>query len=228
MDKKPHLIACYSPKGGTGKTTISTQLASSARVLDNKVCFYDLDPQLSATEYFNSVHEKFRPQTILSNFEEAPPKDVDFIFLDCEPSSLRFIPPKDFLIIAPTLASRLDLHAYRHIFELEQQGYNVIRVINQYSMVRIDDSDTLKALNPCCVISQNAAIKAAMNNNKTVWNSNHPNGKRAKFQFSYLIQRIMKGSAETLTNDDITMIGLFGVKTEEEYKELQKNNKKGK
>lgn len=212
MEKKPILIACYSPKGGTGKTTISTQLATSARILGKNVCFYDLDPQLSATEYFNSIGEKFRPQQIESDFNVPPKEGTNFVFLDCEPSSLRFIPPKDFLIIAPTLASRLDLHAYRHILELEKNGYRVIRVINQYSMVRNDDADTLKALNPCCVISQNSAIKTAMNNNKTIWNSNHPNGKRAKYQFRYLIERITEGYAEELTNNDITRIGLLGKK----------------
>lgn len=211
--KIPKLIACYSPKGGCGKTTISTQLAVSAKAQGFKVCFYDLDPQKTASYYLNQIGAKYKPDVILNDFNEAPPRDADFIFLDCEPST-RFIPPKDFIIVAPTLASKIDLHSYRTVLELEQEGYTVIRVLNQFSMVRGDDKTVKTKLDPCVVIGQNTGIRHAMNNSKTVWNSNHPSGKRARNQFTYLISRVLAGSAETLTNKDINAIALFGEKEE--------------
>lgn len=206
------IIATFSPKGGSGKTTITANLASYAVTMGKKVCLYDNDPQLSITEYFNNVSEKYKPQQIESNLNTAPKQGTDFVFVDCEPSIKGFIPSKDFLIIAPTLSSRLDLHSYRFILELESKGYDVIRVINKYSMTRNNDKATLEALSPCCVISQNSAIEFAMSNQKTIWNSNHPNGKRARNQFSYLFERMMIGSAETLNHEDITRIGLLGKK----------------
>lgn len=211
MKHTKKLIACFSPKGGSGKTTTSTQLAISAKVSGAKVCFYDLDPQQTASFYFNRIGDKYKPDAILTSFDIAPPDDCEFIFIDCEPST-RFIPPKDFLIVAPTLASSLDLHSYRKVFELEQLGYKVIRVLNQYSRVRNDDSQVKEHLDPCVVISANSGIRVAMNNGKTIWNSNHPGGKRAKHQFTYLIKRILLGSAETLTDDDINRIMLKGEK----------------
>lgn len=208
--KKPKLIACYSPKGGVGKSTISTQLAVSAKAQGKKVCFYDLDPQKTASYYLNQIGDKYKPDVILHDFyNQAPPDDCDFIFLDCEPSN-RFIPPKQFIIVAPTLASGMDLHAYRTVLELEQEGYTVIRVLNQYSMVRGDDTKVKEKLDPCVIIGQNTGIRHAMNNFKTVWNSNHPSGKKARNQFKYLISRILVGSAETLSNKDINAISLFG------------------
>lgn len=213
MNKQPvekHLLACFCPKGGTGKTTIATQLAVSARVKNRNVCFYDLDPQKTASFYFSRIDEKYRPNTILHDFSERPPAEADFLILDCEPS-MRFVPPPAFTIIAPTLASILDLHAYRKVLELEDK-YKVIRVINQYSMVRNDDKAVKDKLDPCVVISANTGIKHAMANGKTIWNSNHPGGKRAKHQFTYLIKRILEGSAETLTHDDIANILVKGEK----------------
>lgn len=209
--KQPKLIACYSPKGGCGKTTISTQLAVSAKKQGFKVCFYDLDPQKTASYYLKQIDVKFQPDIILNDFNIAPPSDIDFIFLDCEPST-RFIPPKEFTIVAPTLASKLDLHSYRTVLELEQQGYKVIRVLNQFSMVRGDDKTVKDKLEPCVIISQNTGIRHAMNNSKTVWNSNHPSGKKARNQFMYLITRILAGSAEKLTNSEINQISLTGKK----------------
>lgn len=205
-----HLLACFCPKGGTGKTTIATQLAVSGRVKKRNVCFYDLDPQQTASFYFSRIDEKYRPNTILTDFSERPPAEADFIILDCEPS-MRFVPPPAFTIIAPTLASILDLHAYRKVLELEGT-HQIIRVINQYSMVRKDDKAIKDSLDPCVVISANTGIKHAMANGKTIWNSNHPGGRRAKMQFTYLIKRIIAGSAETLTHDDIANILITGEK----------------
>ncbi len=207
------LIACFSPKGGSGKTTIATQIACTAKHFGHSVVFYDLDPQKTASFYLTRLNEKLQPDALFHDFNTAPPK-ADFIILDCEPS-MRFVPPKDFLIVAPTLASPLDLHSYRKILEMENDGYNIIKVVNQYSSVRTDDKSVKETLDPCIVITQNTGIRQAMGNNKTIWNFTHSSMKRARNQFNYLIQRIMRGTAETLTEEDITYIMLKGAKKNE-------------
>lgn len=209
--KKRYLLAFYSPKGGSGKTTLSTQLAISAKQFGAKVCFYDLDPQKTASFYFLYINPKYQPDIVYNDFSQIPPDDCDFIIIDCEPST-RFIPPKEFLIVAPTLASSLDLHSFRTVLELEDKGYTVIKVINQYSPIRKDDKECKAHLDPCVVISANSGIRTAMNNKKTIWNSNHPGGKKAKNQFTYLISRIVKGTAEKITDEDMLNINLYGTK----------------
>jgi len=45
-----HTIACSLPKGGTGKSTVATNLAGALNKQDKNVLFVDLDPQGNATE----------------------------------------------------------------------------------------------------------------------------------------------------------------------------------
>lgn len=205
MTTKKHLLAFYSPKGGSGKTTISTQCAASATRAGKVVAFYDLDQQKSATFYLSKLPERFKPKYILHDINEAPPDDSTHIMLDCAPN-VDFIPPKEFTIIAPTLTNSLDLHAYRKIFELEQMGYNVIRVINKFSLITSTDKDIKEQLDPCILLSVNAAVTYAMNNGLTLWNNSYSNPVRARNQFNYLISRIIEGSAETLTLDEFNKI----------------------
>lgn len=195
---KPLFLALFSPKGGVGKSTLATQIAVASKMNKYTVAFYDLDKQQTSTFYFSMIDEKYKPDMIYNNLDIEPDFMPDIVIADCPPN-LDVIPPKDFLIIAPTNTSILDLHAYRTVRELEEQGYNIIKVINNFSLVRNDDKDLLKDFNECVIISTNAAIRVAMNNGKTIWNSHHPNGKRAKKQFNYLLSRIKLGKAEEMT-----------------------------
>lgn len=200
MEDKKHktlFLALFSPKGGVGKSTLATQIAVASKMNKYTVAFYDLDKQKTSTFYFGMVDDKYRPDMIYDNLDTEPETMPDIVIADCPPN-LDVIPPKEFLIIAPTNTSILDLHAYRKVLELEKDGYNIIKVINNFSLVRNDDKDLLKEFSECVIISTNAAIRVAMNNGKTIWNSHHPNGKRAKKQFNYLLSRIKIGKAEEM------------------------------
>ncbi len=201
----------FSSKGGVGKTTLATNIAGICVKMGLIVCFYDLDPQKSAADFISKVTEKYRPKYTFTDIQKAPPNDVDVIIIDCPPNT-DFVPPKDFLVISPTLTSAHDKHSYQTTLNLENEGYQVIRVVNQYSMVRSDDKLVREALNPCVVIGQNAAITSATNRYKTIWNYSHPSINRARNQFVYLMSRMSIGKAETLTDKDITSIGLVGEK----------------
>lgn len=191
------LLAFFSPKGGVGKTTLSTQTAVSAVMNKKTVVFYDLDQQKTSSMYFSTIDEKYRPAEILHNLSTPPSvKNIDYVIADFPPN-LSVLPPKDFLLISPTTSSSLDLHAYRVVLELEED-FKIIKVINQFSKARKDDKALLEneRFKNCVVISTNQAIRHAMNIKKSVWNSNITGGSKAKRQFQYLFDMIEKGEAD--------------------------------
>lgn len=195
-------IAFFNPKGGVGKTTTSTQTAVAVVMNKLNVAFYDLDKQKTATFYFSTIDEKYRPQFISNDLSIAPPSNTDVVILDCPPN-MEFVPPPNFLIVAPTSSTMLDLHAFKRVLELEQKGYKVIKVINNFNQIRNDDKALLQQFKNCCVITSNSGIRHAMNNSKTIWNSNHPGGKKAKKQFNYLLSCITKGEAPEIDIETI-------------------------
>lgn len=188
------LLAFFNPKGGVGKSTLSTQTSVAATMNDYKVAFYDLDKQKTATFYFSTIDEKYRPPFIGHSLEEQPPADTNLIVVDCPPN-LDFVPPKEFLIVAPTSSTMLDLHAFREVLKLEAKGYKVIKVINNFNQIRKDDKALLDEFKNAAIITSNSGIRSAMNNGKSIWNSNHPGGRKAKRQFNYLLKCIAQGFA---------------------------------
>jgi cellulose biosynthesis protein BcsQ len=191
------IVAFLNAKGGVGKTTLSTQVAVAGVMNGYKVVFYDLDKQKTASFYFSTIDEKYRPAEIHHSINTPPKNGADLIVIDCPPT-MDFVPPKGCLIVAPTLTAMPDLHAFRKVLELEQEGYKVIKVINQFNMIRNDDKALLGELKECVVITANSGIRFAMSNKKSIWNSNHPGGKKAKREFNYLLSRIKSGNAETM------------------------------
>jgi cellulose biosynthesis protein BcsQ len=216
------IVSVTNPKGGVGKTTISTQIAVAGVMNGYNVVFYDLDKQKTASFYFSTIDEKYRPAEIYHSIDIKPKGRADLIVLDCPPN-LDFVPPKGCLLVSPTLTSMQDLHAFRKVLELEQQGYKVIKVINQFNMIRNDDKALLSQLGECAVITANSGIRFAMSNRKSIWNSNHPGGKKAKREFNYLLSRIKAGSAESMTIAKVKQIsaGVYSPEDEEKKDPIQ-------
>lgn len=203
-DKKPkkRLYAVFNSKGGVGKTSIATQISVALTQYKYKVAFYDLDRQQTAKFYFSLVNEKYRPAWIFTSLDEQPPEDADIVLLDCPPN-LDALPPKAFTLIAPTGASGFDIHSYRRVLDLEQQGYEVIKVLNNFSLSRNDDKELLATYPQSVVISQNSAIRTALSNGKTIWNSGHPTAPRAKKQFEMLMKAMATGVVETMDTEKV-------------------------
>lgn len=205
-------FAVSGTKGGIGKSTIATQLSVLCTLMGKKVIFIDRDPQQSATHYFLAIEEDYRPDAIYHHYDVRPSFVPDVIIIDYPPYAEE-IPPKGFTVLCPTRSTRLDLQSYRKSLELVQNGYDVIKIINDFSLTSSRDKALLDSLGDCCIISRNAAISSAMDNGKTIWNSGIKTrfGKRAKNQFYYLYQRAMAGSAEQYTIEQLKALDKFNI-----------------
>ena len=125
------IISIVQQKGGSGKTTISTNLAVYLSILGKKIGFVDLDPQQSATMWYKLRQENNGDNTIdllLHNYDiqevlSAHKSNYDFIIIDTPPHSYETAKPlvvlSDFVII-PTQLSPMDIWASQTILDLVQ------------------------------------------------------------------------------------------------------------
>ncbi|AYH43374.1 ParA family partition ATPase [Azoarcus sp. DN11] len=123
------VIALLSQKGGSGKTTVTMQLAAALVLRGYRVAVADLDPQESATRWAESAPadapfpaRMLRP---LGDTEEIrqtlwpATREVDFILFDCPPSiehphTVSALELCDFAIV-PVVPSPTDLWSTRAI-----------------------------------------------------------------------------------------------------------------
>lgn len=214
MTKKTKLIAFLNYKGGVGKTFLSTTMATKYKDLGKTVVFYDLDPQSTSSYYFERIEKKYRPDEIITDFKQVfKTENPDYILVDCPPSQA-FTPPKDFLIVSPTFSTKDDLHSFRKIQELEDQGYKVLKVINHFTLLKKADKELLEMFKNCAVVGANQAIINSRNNDETLWNTDEPNIFKAKHQINYLYECIEKEECEPLTYQQVKSIMLCGNKDE--------------
>ncbi|MBS1198546.1 MAG: cobyrinic acid a,c-diamide synthase, partial [Proteobacteria bacterium] len=114
-----------NPKGGCGKSTIATHLASWFARFDDIVYLGDLDRQQSSRQWLD-LRPKHLPDIRLWDLcgrEEigSPPEDADFAIIDT-PAGLHGKPLRKMLnevdrIVVPVLPSRFDMLASRDFFE---------------------------------------------------------------------------------------------------------------
>lgn len=119
------IIAVVNQKGGSGKTTISMQLAGSLSRRDNRVLVVDADPQGTATRWAASAEdEKPFPAAVvgLSAANAKVHREVkkfvdnyDYILIDCPPAADSPVPQSALMIadlaLVPIIPSPLDMWA---------------------------------------------------------------------------------------------------------------------
>jgi chromosome partitioning protein len=119
------IIAVVNQKGGSGKTTLSMQLAGALARRGNKVLVVDADPQGTATRWAATADdEKPFPASVVglsaasSKVHREVRKFVDdyqFIIIDCPPAADSPIPQSALLIadlaLVPIIPSPLDMWA---------------------------------------------------------------------------------------------------------------------
>ena len=88
-----NVIACYSIKGGVGKTALAVNLAYAFRESGLRTLLLDLDPQGAASFYFRTGSAgKFKirdPRTLADGLRKNI-RESDFPGLDIIPSSLAY------------------------------------------------------------------------------------------------------------------------------------------
>jgi chromosome partitioning protein len=115
-------ILIVNPKGGSGKTTIATNLASYYALWEIPTALIDYDPQLSSTEWLEQRPARFPPikSVNASRGQYRYPKDIQRAIIDspARPSRAQLI--KLFhladVVLVPVLPSPIDIRAAGHFF----------------------------------------------------------------------------------------------------------------
>lgn len=130
-------VAVVNSKGGSGKTTLATNIASYYASKSLKTCIIDHDPQGSASFWANSRPESSIKIQTISAFKQTsmttrswflrPEANTERVVIDT-PSGLDVLQFKSTLdqadaILIPVLPSSIDIHAVTHfIADLLLQG----------------------------------------------------------------------------------------------------------
>ncbi|HWS86431.1 MAG TPA: ParA family partition ATPase [Pyrinomonadaceae bacterium] len=128
------IIAVCNQKGGTGKTTVSMQLAGSLARRGGRVMVVDADPQGTATRWAATAPDDRAFPAVVMGLSAAGGKlhrevrklvgDYDYIVIDCPPAADSPVPQSALLVadlaLVPIIPSPPDLWAavgIRHIIE---------------------------------------------------------------------------------------------------------------
>lgn len=76
-----HAILVANPKGGSGKTTLATNLAGSLANAGDAVCLWDLDRQHSSLEWLR-LRPSYLPKIVRLDQREHMPKKAQWLVLD--------------------------------------------------------------------------------------------------------------------------------------------------
>jgi chromosome partitioning protein len=130
-------VAIISQKGGAGKTTLAINLTVESERNGYQSLLIDLDPQSSATEWYDSREQKsplvlsIHASRLNKIIEEAKENNADFVFIDTAPhsenSALEAAKIADIVLI-PCRASILDIKAI-------QSSLNICNLANTKSLV---------------------------------------------------------------------------------------------
>lgn len=119
------IIAIVNQKGGSGKTTISMQLAGAIARRGNKLLVVDADPQGTATRWAASAEDETPFPASVIGLSAANAKvhreakkfinDYDYMIIDCPPAADSPVPQSALLIadlaLVPIIPSPLDMWA---------------------------------------------------------------------------------------------------------------------
>ncbi|MDJ0654857.1 MAG: AAA family ATPase [Xanthomonadales bacterium] len=120
-------ITVLNPKGGCGKTTVATGLASWLASIDYSVGLADLDPQQSSNDWLDMRPEEYPTIEKVGKGKKSP-GDIDFLIVDA-PAAISGAPLSNLVrstetILVPMLPSPIDMRAgYRfleHLFGFKQ------------------------------------------------------------------------------------------------------------
>lgn len=123
-------ILVLNAKGGCGKSTIATNLASYfASVMEKKVVIADYDPQESSLAWLEARDEKWAQIDGIAAHKEAlrVPRDTDFLIMDAPArvhgKELTQLMRKADTVLFPVLPSPIDMRAAKkYLEEIKKNG----------------------------------------------------------------------------------------------------------
>ena len=121
-------IMVLNPKGGSGKSTLSTNLASYYASQGANVALVDYDPQGSASEWAAARSAGRAPIRLIEGWRTTarPPRSVDVVVYDV-PAALHGRELSNHLrraetFVVPVLPSPIDMRAARHFLQSMKQN----------------------------------------------------------------------------------------------------------
>ena len=121
------IISFINQKGGVGKTTLALHLTTAFHLHGLNVILLDLDPQSSASEWFDARQDEFppvrsiQPARLEKTIEQAREIETDVIVLDTAPhteaTALAAARVSD-LVLVPCQPKIMDLRAMRRTADL--------------------------------------------------------------------------------------------------------------
>lgn len=190
------LISVWSPKGGTGKTTLSLHLADALNRQGSKVLVYDSDNQKSLTEVYNHADD-FKFDVVSSS-----PKSVegyDYLIVDFPPSvdgltnEHKAILDKSDHVVSPVRASRLDLMSFKSVKSQVSED-KLISVLNAYDKRIKDQVEVHNEIASNFVkLSYSSIYSRTINMCKTIFSEDVKNLygiKKAQKEIQYLVELV--------------------------------------
>jgi chromosome partitioning protein len=129
-----------NPKGGCGKSTLATNMASFFASADNKVALADLDPQQCSLEWLAARNGDRAEITPLDACNQAlrPPRSTDVLILDAPAAvhgkDLTTLVKKAETLVIPVLPSPIDMRACAHFI---QELLTVAKVTRQQTKLAV-------------------------------------------------------------------------------------------
>ncbi|MEA4908192.1 MAG: response regulator/pilus assembly protein [Chloroflexi bacterium] len=118
------IIVLYSPKGGTGVTTIATNLSIVLKTSENRVVLVDGNLQFGDTAVFINEPIKNNVLDLTSRVEELDPEVVDEVIIDHKATGIHVLaaPPR------PEWADKITADQFAKLLQYLRQLYNYVVV----------------------------------------------------------------------------------------------------
>lgn len=141
------IITVYSPKGGTGCTTVAVNLALALNNEDTRVVLVDANLQFGDVAVFVNIQGKDIILDLAPRVDELEPDIIEEILIKHEPSGVRVLPAPQ----RPEMAERISADQFQKILQYLQRLYSYVVVdtaplLNEVVLSTIDVSDVIVLL----------------------------------------------------------------------------------